>query len=133
MATEVLGMAQSLAKQSGFGRAVFGISVATLIATAPAHAHHGWGSYDSTQLLTLTGAVEEPSFNNPHASIRLTDSAGLRFIVLAPPSRMTSRGLPAALLKAGQTVTVQGYPHKTDPQELRAERITIDGKTVELR
>jgi len=28
---------------------------------------------------------------------------------------------------------VVGYPHRTNPEEMRAERITIDGKTVELR
>jgi hypothetical protein len=28
---------------------------------------------------------------------------------------------------------VEGYPNRMDAQEMRAERITIDGKTVELR
>jgi hypothetical protein len=28
---------------------------------------------------------------------------------------------------------VVGYQHRGDPQEMRAERITIEGKTVELR
>ena len=31
------------------------------------------------------------------------------------------------------TATVVGYPNRTNPQEMRAERITIEGKTVELR
>jgi hypothetical protein len=30
-------------------------------------------------------------------------------------------------------VTVAGYPHRTDPDEMRAERITVGDKTVELR
>ncbi len=54
-------------------------------------------------------------------------------VVLAPPSRMERRGLPAAMLKVGETATVVGYPHRSDPNEMRAERITINGKTVELR
>jgi hypothetical protein len=36
-------------------------------------------------------------------------------------------------LKAGTTATVVGYPHREKADEMRAERITIDGKTVELR
>jgi hypothetical protein len=31
------------------------------------------------------------------------------------------------------SVTVEGYPHKSNDDELRAERITIGDKTVELR
>jgi len=53
--------------------------------------------------------------------------------VLAPPSRMTARGLPPADLKPGGTVTVVGYPNRSKPEEMRAERIIVGNKTVELR
>jgi hypothetical protein len=46
---------------------------------------------------------------------------------------MSNRGLTEAMLKVGKNVSVEGYAHKTDTNEMRAERITIDGKTVELR
>jgi hypothetical protein len=46
---------------------------------------------------------------------------------------MINRGLPAEALKVGMTVTVEGYPHKTEAEELRAERIMVEGKSVELR
>jgi len=46
---------------------------------------------------------------------------------------MTNRGLPASKLRAGGTATVVGYPHRSTEDELRAERIIIDGATVELR
>ena len=48
-------------------------------------------------------------------------------------SRMENRGLPREQLKPGTRATVVGYPHRTDADELRAERITIAGKTTELR
>ena len=54
-------------------------------------------------------------------------------VVLAPPSRMENRGLPRDMLKVGTTATVVGYPSRTDQEEMRAERITIGDKTVELR
>ena len=53
--------------------------------------------------------------------------------MLAPPSRMERRGLLASALGVGTKATVMGYPSRTDPAELRAERITLNGKTVELR
>jgi hypothetical protein len=46
---------------------------------------------------------------------------------------MSNRGITADMLTAGKNVSVEGYVHKTDTNEMRAERITLDGKTVELR
>ncbi len=103
---------------------------------APAGAHHGWGGYDSTKVLTLTGQIEQAGYENPHGELKLkvaAPDAKVWTVTLAPPYRMQSRGLPAADLKPGATVTVVGYPSKTNPSEMRAERITAAGKTVELR
>ena len=54
-------------------------------------------------------------------------------MVLAPPSRMENRGLQKEWLKPGATATVEGYPNRNKPEEMRAERIIINGKTIELR
>jgi hypothetical protein len=54
-------------------------------------------------------------------------------VILAPPSRMENRGLPASALARGKTVTVVGFASRGKPEEMRAERITAGGKTVELR
>ena len=96
-------------------------------------AHHGWSEYDATQLLKLTGTIEESTYEHPHGSIHLKTSNKTWIVVLAPPSRMDIRGLAKDLLKAGATASVEGYPNRNKPEEMRAERITIAGKTVELR
>jgi hypothetical protein len=54
-------------------------------------------------------------------------------VVLAPVSRMQTRGLAEADIAVGRTVTVEGYPRLDGTREIRAERITAGGKTVELR
>ena len=46
---------------------------------------------------------------------------------------MENRGLSKAALNPGARVTVMGYPNRTKPDEMRAERITVNGRTVELR
>jgi hypothetical protein len=99
----------------------------------PASAHHGWSEYDANKLLTLKGTVSEVGFSAPHTHIKLQADSKTWMVVLAPPSRMSNRGLPDGSLKKGVAVEVHGYPHKTDPVELRAERIVVDGKIVELR
>jgi Family of unknown function (DUF6152) len=104
-----------------------------VVSAAPVAAHHGWSSYDSTKELTLTGTIKESGYEHPHGHVRLAVPGKVWLVVLAPPSRMTNRGLPAAKLRPGTTATVVGYPHKSTDDELRAERITIEGATVELR
>ena len=115
---------------------LFTVLAATLIVSGTALAHHGWGGYDATRTLTLTGSIAESSYTNPHGRIVLTvnEPAGKTWLVmLAPPARMKSRGLSEEMLKAGTTATVVGYPHRQNPDEVRAERITVAGKTIELR
>jgi hypothetical protein len=99
----------------------------------PVAAHHGWSGYDSTKALTLTGTINEAGYEHPHGHVRLAVPGKVWLVVLAPPTRMESRGLPAAKLRVGAKATVVGYPHRSSEDEMRAERITIDGATVELR
>ena len=96
-------------------------------------AHHGWSGYDSSQALTLTGTIRTAGYEHPHGFVTLETKDKIWVIVLAPPSRMENRGLPREMLKSGVTATLVGYPNRSDPNELRAERITIAGKTTELR
>ena len=103
-------------------------------AALPASAHHGWSGYDASRLVTLTGTARSFVYESPHALLTLATPDGkLWEIVLAPPSRMARRGLDATGIKAGETVTVAGYPHRTDPDEFRAERLTVASTTYELR
>ena len=107
--------------------------VALAAVAASAAAHHGWSGYDSTKELTLTGTIKEAGYEHPHGHVRLEVPGKVWLVVLAPPTRMESRGLPASKLRVGTKATVVGYPNRTNEEEMRAERITIDGATVELR
>ncbi len=96
-------------------------------------AHHGWSEYDQEKPLTETGTIREYGYENPHGFVKLDVKGKVRLVILAPPSRMEARGLPKDALKAGNTVTVVGYQHRKHADEMRAERITFEGKSVELR
>jgi hypothetical protein len=104
-----------------------------LVIPALAAAHHGWSEYDSTKTLTLSGRILESGYEHPHGFVRLETPAKTWIVVLAPPSRMDARGLARKALAPGGSATVEGYQNRSKPEELRAERITVDGKTVELR
>jgi len=110
------------------------IALVFLVAgVVPVGAHHGWSGYDATKEMTLTGAIKEAGYEHPHGHVRLEVPGKVWLVVLAPPTRMESRGLPAAKLRVGGKATVVGYPHRSNEDEMRAERITIEGATVELR
>jgi Family of unknown function (DUF6152) len=96
-------------------------------------AHHGWNEYDATRPLKLTGTVTESGWEHPHGFVKLSVPGKTWVVVLAPPSRMENRGMQKGEIGAGATVTVEGYPNRGKPEEMRAERITVAGKTTELR
>ena len=108
------------------------LSAALAVALVPATlaAHHGWSSYNEKQPLNVEGTIAESSYANPHGTAKLQTADKTWDVVLAPPSRMEARGLTQA---KGTKARVLGYQHKQIATEMRAERITIDGKPVELR
>ena len=114
-------------------RLVSGIIVAALTVPVQVTAHHGWSEYDTSKVLKLTGKIVESGYEHPHGHIRFEAPGKTWMVTLAPPSRMENRGLPKEWLKPGASATVEGYPNRNKPEEMRAERITINGKTIELR
>ena len=109
------------------------LALAALLAATPVIAHHGWGSYDATQTLTVEAPLAAVHYRNPHVEVEIQHDGRAWNAVLAPVSRMQSRGLPGDALRVGRTVTIVGYPRSDGAAELRAERIVVDGKSVELR
>ncbi|GAB3333647.1 DUF6152 family protein [Larkinella ripae] len=104
-----------------------------LLSLAFAPLHHGWGDYDQTKVLDYTGTIEESKYENPHVTARVKDKDKTWTVYLAPMSRMQERGVSAAMLKKGTSLRLVGYPHKTVKNEMRAERIFIDGQKYEMR
>ncbi|MCX8474697.1 MAG: DUF6152 family protein [Sphingomonas sp.] len=100
---------------------------------AAALAHHGWSSYDETKPLTVTGALQNVAWSNPHGSASTQWQGKQWHVVLAPVARMEARGLTAAMIDKGQKVTLTGYARKDGTAEMRIERIKVGDKTVELR
>ena len=109
------------------------ILAALAVAAGPAVAHHGWGSYDAANPVTVTGPILTSKFENPHATITVRSSGKVWTVTLAPTSRMASRGASAAVVAVGRDISAFGYPSTVEKDEIRAERITVDGKTYEMR
>ena len=113
--------------------ALASVLAAVGVTTVAAVAHHGWGSYDAANPVTASGPVQTSTFENPHATITIKAADKVWTVTLAPTSRMTTRGASADVIAIGKTVSAYGYPSTAEKDEMRAERITVDGKTYELR
>jgi hypothetical protein len=108
--------------------------ITPLLEVKPIMAHHGWSEYNNQQTLNLAGVIRSVNYGNPHVVIQLeTSDKKVWQAILAPPSRMQSRGLPQKELVVGKQVKLVGYPHRSQTNEIRAERIIIGDRTVELR
>lgn len=109
------------------------LAAAFVVAAPLAHAHHGWSSYDAEKVMRVEAPLQEVRYRNPHAEVAI-DYEGRRWqVILAPTRRMESRGLPEGGLQPGKTIEIEGYPKRDGSPEMRAERITVDGKVIELR
>ena len=95
--------------------------------------HHGWSEYDSSKLLKLSGKIVASGYEHPHGHVRLETPGKTWNVILAPPSRMERRGLHKGMLKPGASIGVEGYANRGKPGEMRAERVIVNGKTIELR
>lgn len=120
-------MSRSLARRV----AVMAIAVGLTATTAVAH--HGWSAYDEKKPLTVDGVIKSSQYTNPHGTMKFEADGKVWDVVLAPVSRMQTRGLTEQMLAAGTRARVVGYQHKEIATEMRAENVTVDGKKVELR
>lgn len=108
-------------------------AVAALTFPAAALAHHGWSSYDAEKVIKVTAPLTSVTWGNPHGAAKVRYQGKTWDVILAPVARMEARGLTQAMVTSGKAVTLEGYPRKDGVTEMRIERVTAGGKTVELR
>jgi hypothetical protein len=114
------------------------LRAAALVITvaAPAAAHHSFAVFfDDTKSITISGSVTEFRFTNPHAIIEITRTVpgGQTETWRAETNAVTllrRRGWTAGSLKAGQMVTIDGWPARDGSRYLRVRRVVMSDGTV---
>jgi hypothetical protein len=110
-----------------------GVLAVVAALAGPAIAHHGWGSYAAANPVTVSGPILTSKYENPHVTLTVRGADKVWTVTLAPTSRMINRGALVAMVAVGKTISAYGYPSTAEKDEMRAERITVDGKTIEMR
>ena len=99
-------------------KAVSLTAIALAAFTTPALAHHSFAMFDATKTITLKGTVKEFEWTNPHSWLRITVSdektgkPALWALELSSPARLTTMGMHADSVKAGDVVSVTFHPMK---------------------
>lgn len=111
----------------------FMLAAAILTIPAAAIAHHGWTSYDETKVIKHRAALIDVKWGNPHGTAKVRYKNAIWDVILAPVPRMEARGLTQQMVGPRQQIVLEGYPRRDGSHEMRIERVTAGGKTVELR
>ena len=102
-------------------RVVAFLSVAVLLVTGVAFAHHGAASYDMEKKVTIKGTVTDFQFINPHVLIGVeseTQAGPFRSGRVNLPARIAlqERGGPSLPSKLGTRSRWSGRQPKAEPQ-----------------
>jgi len=89
----------------------------TLIAAAPAFAHHGTAGYDMSKVVTLTGTVSKVQWSNPHIyyTIDAKDESGNVqhwSLEMSAPLLLERFGWTKDSIKEGDQVVAEAPPAK---------------------
>ena len=110
-----------------------------LVIVAPAIAHHGGGvEYFMDQTRgPITGVVTNFAFTFPHPYIEfdVKDASGAvqkwSAVFQPTPTNLRHAGWTRNSIKAGDTLTVSGPPHKSAATVIFARRVEVNGKLLE--
>jgi hypothetical protein len=118
-------------------RARTGFVVAAALAAAPAAAHHGIGTFNTREEVTIKGVVTGVDFVNPHSWLYL-DVAGADGNVAAWRCEMRSAttlrrsGWSPEMFEKGDPVTITGAPDRNDPSSCYLSTIVFaDGTSAD--
>ena len=115
------------------------LGLAVLFAAPAAVAHHSSAMFDGAKTVTVTGAVKQYQFVQPHTWIDVvsTDAAGKQTtwsVEGGATGQMRNIGLPPSALKPGDMVTVTLHPLRDGrPAGSFISIVMPDGKTLSAR
>ena len=88
---------------------------ASLIAVAPAFAHHSFAMFDMNKTVVVKGTISDFRWTNPHAWMEVVVQGAdgqtqYWNIEMTSPNNLTQQGWKRTSLKAGDRVTVSIHP-----------------------
>ena len=104
----------------------------------PALAHHGTAAFDTDKTVTVTGAIVELKYTNPHVQVlweAKTDKGEKEAWQgeLTAPNKLSRAGWNKTTLKPGDSVTISGFAVKSGAHTMWIRKIVgPDGQSLPL-
>ena len=99
-------------------------------------AHHSAAAYESTKQIVVSGVVTEFHFVNPHVLIYWTAKDEEGNVQkwqgeLTSSNHLIRSGWNKETIKAGDPITLTGYPAKNGAYSLRITKVVVKGQALE--
>src|SRR5215470_1929933 len=112
------------------------IITAFLLIPGFAMARHSAAAYESTKQVVVSGVVTEFHFVNPHVLIYWTAKDEEGNVQkwqgeLTSPNHLIRSGWNRDIIKAGDPITLTGYPAKNGAYSLRITKVVLKGQALE--
>jgi hypothetical protein len=116
---------------------LFAVVTGLLLLSVSLSAHHGQAGYNVTGTVTVTGAVTEFQFVNPHSIVNLEvkDDKGETQTwqgELTSPNHLIRADWTATTLKPGDKVTMSGYRAKSGANSMWITKISVNGEELKM-
>jgi hypothetical protein len=114
-----------------------GLLVVGALVTAPATAHHGIGTFDTRQEITIAGVVTRVDFINPHSWLYLdvTSADGKTAAwrcEMRSATTLRRSGWTPEMFEQGERVTITGSPDRNDPNSCYLSTVVFaDGSSAD--
>ena len=104
---------------------------------SPVYAHHSFAvHFLPDKIISITGVVTEFRFTNPHGLVFLTvktASGEEQYwrVETNSPNVLRRRGWSSTAIKAGDSITIEGYPTRDGSLGMRIQRVIFtDGREL---
>jgi Family of unknown function (DUF6152) len=116
---------------------LFALPAALLLISVSLSAHHGQAGYNTTETVTVSGAVTDFQFVNPHSivSLDVKDDKGEKQAwqgELTSPNHLLRAGWTSTTLKPGDQVIMAGFRAKSGANSMWITKISVNGEELKM-
>jgi hypothetical protein len=116
---------------------LFAVVAGMLLISISLSAHHGQAGYNTTETVTVSGAVTDFQFVNPHSivSLNVKDDKGATQAwqgELTSPNHLLRADWTSTTLKPGDQVTMSGYRAKSGANSMWITKISVNGEELKM-
>jgi len=106
--------------------------VSSLLASAPASAHHSYAQFDASQTISMTVTVVTWEWTNPHSFLQVEDNAtgDKWYLEAGSPSMLSRTGMTRTTFKPGDKVNVKMHPRRDKSLNGSLLSVDMDGKVL---